>query len=350
MVRNNKMLVWLLLIVATCFVFYFIQGVIFPFVVAVVLSYILAPLVSKLDNLGCPRFISTIITMVLALLAVLGALLLLFPVLQSQVIKLKDKLPIYGDLLLEKLQANIEYLQTDLNLDYDLEFIKEQVSEEAGSIAQFIIDLILSIVTGGIEALSFISLIVITPVILFYILRDWQSFTQAIDGIIPRSYYNTTKKQLALMNDAISGYIRGQSLVCLTLGLFYCIGLSIAGLDFALAIGLFSGIFSFIPYVGTILGGISSLGIAFAQFNDWESIALVATIYVSGQVLEGYYLSPKFVGERVHLHPVWIIFALFLGGNLYGFLGILIAVPIAAVLGVLIRFLIFEYKGSALYE
>jgi len=191
----------------------------------------------------------------------------------------------------------------------------------------------------------------ITPVVTFYMLRDWEKLLAAIDGTLPLDHADTIRELARESNAAIAGYVRGQALVCLCLGSIYAIGLSLVGLQFGLVIGLIAGAISFIPFVGTFVGAVMALGMALAQFPpDWIGVAKVAAVFLLGQTLEGNVLSPKLVGDRVGLHPVWIMFALLAGGSLFGFVGILVAVPTAAVIGVIVRYLLRRYRESAIYR
>ena len=191
----------------------------------------------------------------------------------------------------------------------------------------------------------------LTPVVTFYLLRDWERLVGALDGALPRDHAATIRKLAHESNAAIAGYVRGQALVCITLGTIYAVGLSLVGLQFGLVIGLIAGAISFIPFVGTFVGAVMALGMALVQFPpDWMGVVKVAVVFVIGQMLEGNVLSPKLVGDRVGLHPVWIMFALLAGGALFGFVGVLIAVPVAAVVGVLVRHLIGRYRDSQYYR
>jgi predicted PurR-regulated permease PerM len=181
-------------------------------------------------------------------------------------------------------------------------------------------------------------------------LNDWDRMVAKVDSWLPRHHVETIRDLARQMNEAMAGFIRGQGTVCLVLGLFYAVGLSLAGLNFGLLIGLGAGLLSFIPFVGTIVGGVTAVGMALIQFwPDWVSIAIVLAIFVAGQFVEGNFLSPKLVGDRVGLHPVWLMFALFAFGYLFGFVGLLLAVPLAASAGVLIRFALRQYLKSPLY-
>jgi predicted PurR-regulated permease PerM len=195
-----------------------------------------------------------------------------------------------------------------------------------------------------------ISLVVITPLVSFYLLRDWDRIVERIDAYLPRGSAPAIHDQFGKIDRTLAGFIRGQATVCLILGAFYAVGLSLVGLEFGLLIGLGTGLISFIPYFGMMVGLAVGISVALAQFSGLGSVALVAAVFAVGQVAEGNFLTPKLVGDRVGLHPVWVIFALLAGGTLFGFTGILLAVPAAAVIGVLVRFTLESYRDSRLYE
>jgi predicted PurR-regulated permease PerM len=197
---------------------------------------------------------------------------------------------------------------------------------------------------------SLFSLVVVAPVVAFYLIYDWHRMIATVDGWVPVRHRATVRQLAREVDAAISGFVRGQSAVCLILGSFYAVALTLAGLNFGMLIGLVSGLISFVPYVGSLTGLVLSLGVAVAQFwPEWTSIATVLAIFVVGQFIEGNVLAPKLVGESVGIHPVWLIFALLAFGYLFGFVGLLVAVPLAATIGVLARFALKQYLASPVY-
>jgi predicted PurR-regulated permease PerM len=195
-----------------------------------------------------------------------------------------------------------------------------------------------------------VSLVVVTPIVAFYLLEDWDHIIAKIDSWVPRDHVETVRSLGRDINTAMAGFIRGQGTVCLVLGTFYAVLLSFSGLKFGLAIGAIAGALTFIPYAGALIGGVLAIGVALVQFwPDFWSIGIVVGIFALGQFLEGNFLSPKLVGKSVGLHPVWLMFALFAFGYAFGFVGLLLAVPMAAAAGVLMRFALRQYLGSALY-
>jgi predicted PurR-regulated permease PerM len=190
----------------------------------------------------------------------------------------------------------------------------------------------------------------VTPIVAFYLLTDWDRIVAKVDHWLPRDHVDTIRQIAREIDSAMAGFIRGQGTVCLVLGLFYAIALSIAGLNFGLLIGLAAGLLSFVPYIGTIIGGVTAIGTGLVQFwPNWVHVLIILGIFAAGQLLEGNFLSPKLVGHRIGLHPVWLMFALFAFGYLFGFVGLLLAVPLAAAVGVLVRFGLKQYLKSPFY-
>ena len=195
-----------------------------------------------------------------------------------------------------------------------------------------------------------ISFLIITPVVSFYLMRDWEKLSKRIHDLLPRKNIKTISAILNDMDDMISAFIRGQLMVAFLLGSFYAISLGLIGLNFGIIIGVVAGVLSIIPYAGTIIGVMAAMVMAVFQYDDWISMAIVAGVFLVGNLVEGNYLTPKMVGEKVNLHPVWVVFALLAGHHLMGFTGVLIAVPVAAIIGVLVRFFISQYRMSGYYK
>jgi predicted PurR-regulated permease PerM len=243
----------------------------------------------------------------------------------------------------------ITHLQQKLGPEYVDQRLRDLVSSQAGAMLSFLAAALSRIVGGGFALFSVLSLVVVTPIVAFYLLRDWPRIVARVDSWLPRRYAAVLREQAREVDRILSAWLRGQALCCLTLALFYAAALTLVGLDLGLIVGLMAGILSFIPYVGTITGGVSSIGLAFAQFPNWHGVALVAGVFVLGQLLEGYVIYPRFLGDRVELHAVWVIFALFAGGAAFGFVGVLLAVPVTAAIGVLCRYWLRRYLSSPLY-
>ncbi len=344
----HRGLIWSTFLLLFVAVLSYLQQVLVPFAAAAIIAYLLSPIVARLERNKLPRWAATALILLLFFALLTGLVMLILPLVSVQISNLLAKLPEYSAMAHERAAAILLQLKPILPIK-DLSNIPDMVKEQADTILKATGTIAGVIVSSSLKALNIISLMFLTPVLAFYLLRDWDRIERHVDSWWPRPYYQTIKQLLAQMDSAVAGFLRGQLLVSLSLGTFYAVCLSIVGLDFGFLIGLLSGALTFIPFVGSITGGLISIGVAFAQYDDWQSIAIIAVIYGVGQFLEGNVLSPKLVGSRVNLHPVWMIFALFAAGSLYGFLGVLLAVPVAAMIGVLLRFAMQQYKRSTLY-
>ena len=275
--------------------------------------------------------------------------LLLYPLLLAQIGLLIARAPSYVDDIRTWAGGVIAELQARLGSEYVDEKLRDLVSGQAGAMLAFVAGALSRIVGGGFALFNVLSLVVVTPVVAFYLLRDWRRAVARVDSWLPRRYAGVLRAQAREVDRILSAWVRGQALCCVALAVFYAVALSAVGLDLGLIVGLSAGLLSFIPYVGSITGGVASIGLAMAQFPTWTGMATVAGVFAAGQVLEGYVIYPRFLGDRVELHAVWVIFALFAGGAAFGFLGVLMAVPFAAALGVLLRFWLRRYLASPLY-
>ncbi len=342
---------WTLGAVFALVLIYLLQGILAPFILGFVFAYLLDPLCDilcakikwKHFNRGWVSLF--VLIFFFALILVLFAMLI--PVVQDQLQSIAQNLPKY----MEQLAAYWAPVRGYLGLGEGMQSIDVAglIGKYFGASADVARGAVAGILQGGGVLFSVLSLIVVTPVVAFYLLRDWDTIIARIDGQLPRKQANTIRALAAEVDATLSGFIRGQGLVCLFLAIFYGAGLSLIGLDFGLTLGIFAGLFSFVPFLGSGLGMILSLIVALGQFSDWLSIGLVAAVFGVGQLLEGNILSPYLVGSRVGLSPLWIIFALMAGGSLLGFAGVLLAVPLAATIGVLVRFGMSQYRQSQYY-
>lgn len=324
---------------------YILRDVLLPFVAGMAVAYFLDPVVDRLERLKVSRGLGTLIVLTGFFLALLGAILLLIPLVQAQVGRLSEVLPEYS----QRLQVELEPLVTFVQKMIEDGDAQTKIPDVAGTVFNWVGGLAGRVISGGLAVANLLSLLVIMPIVSFYLLRDWDRIIETIDGWLPRAQAEEIREQAGLIDETLAAFVRGQGTVCIALGSFYAIGLSLAGLDFGLVIGLFAGLISFVPFVGTIVGGVLSVGLAVAQFSGWEMVVVVAAIFVAGQTIEGNFLTPNLVGDAVGLHPVWVIFALLAGGALFGFVGVLLAVPVAAVIGVLTRYALGRYLNSALH-
>nr|CDP80163.1 permease protein [Bartonella schoenbuchensis] len=334
-------------------IFMFVFGsVLLPFVAGIVLAYFLNPIVQLLEKVGIRRVFGTILITLFIVVIFVAALTILIPIVSWQIQQfVSSGLPIYV--------SRIQNFLTESNFDWvgryfgsDPNELQTDIKVLLGQSSDFITSLLNSLLRSGKSIVNIFSLLVVAPVVAFYMLLDWQRMVEAVDSWIPRDHLETVRSIFYEMDRAIAGFVRGQGTVCLILGGYYAIGLTITGLNFGLLIGMFVGLISFIPYIGTMSGFILSGGVAWVQFypDNWSRIVIVMVVFFIGQFIEGYILQPKLVGSSVGLHPVWLMFALFAFGSLFGFTGMLVAVPASAAIGVLVRFALHTYLNSQMYS
>ncbi|MGF7157765.1 AI-2E family transporter [Bartonella heixiaziensis] len=333
--------------------FMFVFGsILLPFVAGIVLAYFLNPIVQLLEKVGIRRVFGTILITLFIIIIFVASLIILIPIISWQIQQfVSDGLPVY-----------INRIQTFF-VEHDFDWVRRYFGSDPnefqsnikgllGQSSDFITSLLNSLLKSGKSIVNIVSLFVVAPVVAFYMLLDWPRMVTAVDSLIPRDHLETVRSIFHEMDRAIAGFVRGQGTACLILGGYYAIGLSITGLNFGLLIGMLIGLISFIPYIGTMSGFVLSVGVAWVQFypNNWGSIVVVMVIFLIGQFIEGYILQPKLVGSSVGLHPVWLMFALFAFSSLFGFTGMLVAVPAAAAVGVLVRFALHTYRSSQMYS
>lgn len=344
--------IWIGVGVVAILILWLLHDVLFPFVAGMVLAYFLDPLVDRLERRGVGRTLGTTIVLIGFLLLLTAFLLLLAPMIYGQAVGFVENLPKYLSELNMRLMPKIEALRPKLGISGTVgNEVAEAMRDSSGKIFDWLGKAAGSVLVGGLALFDIVATLVLTPVVAFYMLRDWDRMVAKVDSWLPRRYAGTIRQLGSEADKSVAGYLRGQALVCLILGVFYAVSLALVGLQFGLVIGLVAGAITFLPYVGSLVGGVLAIGMALVQFPpDWVSVAIVAGIFVLGQAVEGNYLSPKLVGDRVGLHAVWIIFALMAGGALFGFTGLLLAVPVAAIIGVLTRFFMKQYLASKLYD
>lgn len=329
---------------------YIFSGILLPFVAGMVLAYFLDPVADWLQRLGLSRLMATVVILIAFIVVVVLALVILVPVLATQMADFARKLPEY----LTRLQSLIT--------SFDPKWLEQRFGVNAAGLRDGLNSLLTtgfsllttvftSIWSSGVALVSVVSLFVVTPVVAFYMLLDWDRMVAEVDGWVPRDHVETVRALARDINTATAGFVRGQGTLCLVLGAMYATGLTLTGLNFAILIGFFAGLISFIPYVGSLTGLVLAVGVAFVQFwPDWTMVVAVACVFFVGQFIEGNILQPRLVGKSVGLHPVWLMFALFAFGALFGFVGLLIAVPASAAIAVLVRFAIARYLESPLYK
>ena len=325
-------------------VLWLLGAAIMPFVLGMAIAYLLDPVVDRLERAGVSRVLAVVLITGLAVLALATALVWLVPLLIRQGTQLVETTPAMIDRLQAVVQSRYPHLFPDGGfVDNALQQARTTVASSMGTIV--------GTVMGSINGvIGFVMVLVIAPVVAFYMLLDWDRMVRRIDALLPRPHLDTLRGLARQIDDSISGFVRGQAVVILILAVFYSVGLALAGLPFGIVIGVSAASLSFIPYVGTLVGGVISIGVAlFTFWGEPERIIAVAGIFVAGQMLEGNYLQPKIVGGHVGLHPVWLMLALSVFGTLFGFVGLLVAVPLGAAVGVIVRYSVDRYKVSPLY-
>ena len=349
MTAERQLRFWLVSLIVFLIGLYLLRDVLLPFVAGMAVAYLLDPLCDRLEGWGLSRTLATtIITVVFLVLVVLVALLLV-PLFAGQVTRLVGLLPEVFEALRGFLAEALATIEARVDAEL-LTKLRDALAGSASRMVTWFTSALRGLIGGGMALVNLLSLIVITPVVAFYLLRDWDAIVARIDSWLPRQHQAEIRRQARAVDETLAGFVRGQGMVCLVLGIFYAIGLSLAGLDYGLVVGLSAGILSFIPFVGSIVGLLLSVGLALLQFDEILRIVIVAAIFFIGQALEGNFLTPKLVGEKVGLHPVWVIFALLAGGALFGFVGVLLALPVAAVIGVGVRFGMGRYLQSRYFN
>jgi len=326
------------------------SNILLPFVAGLVLAYFLNPVVEFLEAVGFSRLWATVMIVLVAVVALVLGLVILVPILSEQFFGFIKNVPGYFGRL-QALVANHDTRWLRAYTGIDMSTLQSSLNSLISQAAELMKTLLPSLWNSGKAVMNMITLLIVAPVVTFYMLLDWDRMVATIDSWIPRSHLETVRSIFRQMNRAIAGFIRGQGTVCLMLGGYYAVLLTIAGLNFGLLIGLFIGLITFIPYIGTAVGFVLAIGLAWVQYwpHNWPWIVVIACIFFIGQFLEGYVLQPKLVGSSVGLHPVWLMFALFAFGSLFGFTGMLLAIPAAAAVGVLVRFALNRYLTSSLY-
>jgi predicted PurR-regulated permease PerM len=347
---RQYVLFWMAVVAFIIFAIWLFGDVLLPFVAGMAIAYLCNPVTNRMERMGIPRWIAALIVIAVVVLFLVLLMLIIVPVIGAQLAAFIQDMPGY----IAKLRA----LVSDPSRPWLSRFVGERFAgadKSAGELMTQAATLgtafLGKVWSGGAAVISLFSLLVVTPVVAFYFISDWPRIIGAVDRLVPRAQHDTVVRLARETDTAIAGFVRGQTIVCATLGVFYAVALSVVGLNFGLLIGLLSGLISFIPYVGSATGFVLATGIAVAQFwPEWFWVVVVIAIFLFGQFIEGNILVPKLVGDSVGLHPLWLMFALFAFGYLFGFLGLLLAVPLAAAVGVLVRFGVQRYLDSPLYK
>lgn len=329
------------------------KAVLTPFVLGIGIAYLLNPIVNFLVKMKIPRLASVLLILLSFFIFCLLVLTLVSPPLYREAASLAERLPEYIDVLVKFVQPYLVMAQEQFGGDYaaNLKGILQdnlgKIMKVSGGFAGMAAG---GLASGGQAVAGFVTTLLLTPLVAFFMMLEWPRVTKWVNDLIPRQSEKMIKDLFKQIDQKISGFIRGQIMVAFFLGMIYAIALTIAGLNYGFLIGIVAGFLSIIPMVGSTIGLLVSVVVAWFQLGEWDFVAIIAAIFIVGQIIEGNILTPKLVGDSVGLHPLWIMFALMAGGSLFGILGMLLAVPVAAVVGVLMSFSITQYKRSPLYK
>ncbi|MCK0137804.1 AI-2E family transporter [Aliiroseovarius sp. F47248L] len=336
---------WSVTIAVLAFALWYLGDVIMPFILGGAIAYFLDPVADRLEAAGLSRVAATAIISILAILCFVIAFLMVVPTLVSQSIALADAAPKLLKQLESFLTENIPSLMDeDSTLRQSLGSLGQAIKERGG-------ELVGTVVSSAMGVINIVILLVVTPVVAFYMLLDWDRMVAKIDSLLPLDHRPAIRQIATNIDRTLASFVRGQGTVCLVLGTYYAVALMAVGLQFGMVVGFIAGLITFIPYVGAIIGGTLAIGLGLFQFwGEWWHLGAVAGIFIFGQFFEGNILTPKLVGSSVGLHPVWLLLALSVFGSLFGFVGMLVAVPVAASMGVVARFFIGKYQEGLLYK
>ena len=347
---ERQVLFWLTAAVLFVLAVGLLRPILLPFVAGIIIAYFLNPAADRLTRWGLPRWLAAVLIVAIFVCAIVAALVFLVPLLLTQAQEFAVALPEELARLRTLLEAwarerlGSHYADFQSGLDRASQALSDNWASLAGALAG-------SLWSQGLALFNFLSLILVTPLVVFYVLIDWYPMLAKIDSWLPREHAPTLRRLAGDINAAVSAFIRGQGTVCLVLAVYYTLCLTAAGLKYGLLVGLGTGLMSFVPFVGWALGLITATTIAVVQFwPDALPILIVVGVFIGAQVLDAGFLSPNIVGSKIGLHPVWLIFSLFVFSYLFGFVGVLVAVPIAAAVGVLVRFALKAYLASGVYQ
>jgi predicted PurR-regulated permease PerM len=341
---------WAIVLVGFLLLLWLFSDVLLPFVLGMAIAYVVDPVVVWLGRFRLSRSAAAGLLIVGSFLVGVAALLVVGPIVLEQAGRFLDRLP---ELLGSVYRLTVPLLERLLQrLGAGPRGEVPAVLAEAGHrLEGMVADRAAQLFGQGLALVNIAGLLSVTPLVAFYLLRDWPRILATIDGWLPRGYAPIIRAQAAEADRVLAGFARGAALVCVLLGLFYAVALSVVGLDFGLLIGLVAGALSFVPFLGTFVGFGSAVGMAIIQFwPEWQRVAIVAAIFLGGNFVADYVVTPRLVGDRIGVHPLWVLFGVFAGGALFGFVGVLIAVPACALIGVIARFAVAQYQSSSYYR
>ena len=350
MTIDRRILFWFAALIAFLLFLYIFSPILLPFVAGMMLAYLLDPVADWLQKGGFSRLAATLFILVLFLFVFVILVVLVLPILINQLFTFIDDLPSYVKRI-EELLGSVLNSGWAESLGVNPDVFRTSLAGLVGEGASWLTTVAGSLWSGGQAVINIAALLVVTPIVAFYLLYDWDRMIGLVDQWLPRDNAEEIRDVARQIDSVVAAFVRGQSLVGLILGAFYAAGLVMLGVNFGFLIGLVAGVVSFIPYLGSTLGFVAAVGIALLQFwPDWIWVAATAILFVVGQILEGYVLQPYFIGQNVGLHPVWLMFALFAFGLIFGFVGLLVAIPAAAAIGVLVRRGLAHYLASPIYR
>ncbi len=345
---------WALLALSVLGAIVLFKNILLPFVIGAIIAYLLNPVVQMLGQKGLRRWV--------AALVILGAFFLFFalviavaaPLIFRELSDFIDHVPQYTSHIMTAVQSRLNVLEQKFGYNF-VDKLQTSIEGDVGKTLQMSQKVMGSVAAGlmmgGSAIVGFVTTVLLIPIVAYFMMKDWPRIVGFVHNLIPKAHKSTINGLLDQIDRKISGFIRGQLSVCLILGTMYAIALSFAGLQYGALIGIGTGLLSIIPYVGSTIGLISSLGVAALQSGgDFTYVGIIAVIFFTGQFIEGNFIAPKLIGDSVGLHPLWIIFALMAGGSLIGLVGMLMAIPVAAIVSVLLGFAIQQYKNSSFYK
>jgi predicted PurR-regulated permease PerM len=347
--ERRQGLFWVVALALFVLAVHLLSAILLPFVAGCAIAYFLDPAVDRLEAWRVPRGLASALVLFLFFVAIVLLLALVLPVLQLEATELAQRAPAAFEYAREKIQAGLELAQERLAPE-DVAKLKDMAGGWAGEVAGWAVRVVQEILTSSFAIANILSLVIITPVVAFFLLRDWDRIIAQIDRWLPRRHAAVIREEARAVDRTLAGFVHGQFLVGLADAFYYGVALSLVGLPFAVIIGVIVGVLSFIPFLGFLLGLLLAIGLGLVQFGPTAPFLVVLGIFAVGSLLEQNVLSPRLVGKRINLHPVWVIFALLAFGTLFGFLGVLLALPAAAVIGVLVRFALARYLASPLYD
>lgn len=335
--------VWVITILVTALFFYLTRGILLPFLMGLAIAYFLDPVADILEARKVPRGAAAALVIAVFFLLIVGVILAFWPIMQSQISAVAETLPLTLASFRPWLNATLATLMEQYHVD-----IGSDVDSLLGTFSDGLLGQLKmaasSAIQNGLALFNLFTLLLISPVVAFYLLRDWDLIVAKVDSWLPSDGGSIIREQVKKVDEVLAGFVRGQLLVSTIMGIMYAVGWSLSGLQFGLVLGVLAGIMSFVPFVGALVAAVIAVAMAIGQWGfDPAQLVMVVGVFVVVQAVEGAFLTPRLVGERVGLHPVWVLFAVFAGGEVMGFVGVLIAVPAAAAIAVLVRYWIDRY-------